>query len=372
MGRTDFAQLPRLGLGMMRLPLKNGQVDMKLVNQMVDYYMGNGFNYFDTAYVYHEEQSEGIVKKSVVERYPRENFFVADKLPGWEIKQASDVQRLFDLQLARTGVEYFDFFLLHSITKENRAKYDDYHCWEWGQEMKKKGLIKYFGFSFHGSPTMLEDLLSKHPEVDFVQLQLNYADWKHPEIASEECYQIARRHNLPIIVMEPVKGGLLADLHSDLMKEFEALRPQDRAVKWALRFVGSLEGVVTVLSGMSNLEQVAENIDIMKDFEELTDQEREVIEKVRIKIENAPTVACTACKYCVEGCPAAIKIPEIIKVLNTHTVYGNDMAVHQSYQQAVKDGGKAGDCIECGACESVCPQHLEIIKALAEAAEVFE
>ena len=256
-----MADMPKLGFGMMRLPEKDGEIDIPQVCNMVDAYMERGMNYFDTAYMYCGGKSERAVKEALVKRYPRDAFKLATKLPQWMMNSIDDRDRIFNDQLERTGAGYFDFYLLHSV--EDGSNYDGYlkyDCFNWGVQKKAEGKIKHFGFSFHGSPELLDKVLAEHPEVEFVQIQLNYADWGNPIVRSGELYQVLRKYDMPILVMEPVKGGMLANVSSEVASMFESVRPGASAASWALRFAASLEGVVTVLSGMSTEEQMQDNL----------------------------------------------------------------------------------------------------------------
>lgn len=374
MNTTEIAQMPKLGFGLMRLPETDGAIDIETVKGMVDASLVAGFNYFDTAYVYHSGTSENAVKQVLVERYPRDAFMLATKLPAWAMESTEDRDRIFNEQLERTGAGYFDFYLLHSV--ENGKNYDTYErfgCFDWALEKKAAGLIRHFGFSFHGTPELLEEVLDRHPEVEFVQIQLNYADWENPLVQSGRLYEILHEWQIPIIVMEPVKGGKLADIDPELASMLDAARPGASPASWALRYVGSLDGVMTILSGMSTPQQMAENIETFSHFEALSADERAVLGEVVKKMLDMPQVACTACRYCTDGCPQHINIPEVLRALNIARRYPKDSSPKSLYQSIVEAGsGRASDCIACGQCEGVCPQHLPIIELLQEAAERFD
>ncbi|WP_051204891.1 aldo/keto reductase [Butyrivibrio sp. VCD2006] len=315
---------------------------------------------------------KGYVSK-IVKRHPRDSFMIATKLPAWELKSADDVERVFNEQLERAGVDYFDFYLLHSVEDGNNYDtYVKYDCFNWCMDRKKEGKIKHFGFSFHGSPELLEEILDKHPEVEFVQIQLNYLDRTNPVVRSQKLYEILRDRNIPIIVMEPVRGGMLANMAPEIEEKFKNRQPEKSVASWALRFVGSLPGVMTILSGMSSEAQMEDNLTTFKNFEPLADDELATIDEVTEDILSIPQIGCTACKYCCDGCPMKISIPDVFRTINTLRRYPDDWRSKNFYQGVVQRHGKAADCIACGQCESVCPQHLPIIELMKEAAEILD
>lgn len=369
----DLTKMPKLGFGLMRLPEKDGEIDIEHVKRMVDKYMQMDMNYFDTAYVYHGGKSEVAAREALVKRYPRDSFMIATKLPAWEIKKAEDVERIFNEQLERAGVDYFDLYLLHSIEDgSNYETYEKYDCFNWGLKKKEEGKIRHLGFSYHGSPELLVQVLDKHPEVEFVQIQLNYLDRTNPVVRSEELYNILAERNIPIIVMEPIRGGMLANLAPENEEKMKAARPDKSIASWALRFVGSLPGVMTILSGMSTEEQMDDNINTFKDFEPLSEDEKRIIDEVTEEILSIPQIGCTACKYCTPGCPMSISIPDVFRTINTLRRYPDDWRSKNFYSGVVSRGGRAADCIGCGQCEGVCPQHLPIIELLKEASAILD
>ena len=369
----NIDEMPKLGFGLMRLPETDGRIDIDKVAQMADAYMASGFNYFDTAYVYHGGNSEKVVKEAIVKRFPRESFTIATKLPAWFLHSPEDRDKVFEEQLDRCGVDYFDYYLLHSLEDGNNYDtYEKYDCFNWGIKKRDEGRIRHFGFSFHGTPELLVQVLDKHPEIEFVQIQLNYADWDNKIVHSGELYEILRDHNIPMIIMEPAKGGKLACLDDECAEILKAIRPDKSLASWAFRYVGSLPGIATILSGMSTPEQMEDNINTFKDFEPLSEEELAAIDKVKEIMNRVELAGCTSCKYCVEGCPMGISIPDVISAVNTKRKFPGDMRPQFFYNGLVDRYSHASDCIACGQCEGVCPQHLPIISLMQEAVEKFE
>ncbi len=358
----------KLGFGLMRLPKNaDGSIDIPQTSKMVDKFIAAGGTYFDTAYVYDNGDSEKATKAALVDRYPRDKFTLCTKLNAWMMcHDEKSAKQQFYTSLERTGAGYFDFYLLHALQRSNYRKYDEYHIWDFVKEQKKKGLIKYYGFSFHADPALLEEILTEHPDVDFIQLQINYADWENPGVASRECYEIARRHGVSITVMEPVKGGSLANPIQKVKDIFTAAKPDASFASWAIRYVASLDGIITVLSGMSNLSQMEDNLSYMKDFKPLSVDEQKVIAAVQAALNEDKSIPCTACHYCTDGCPAQIPIPEIFAVKNDEDKNKSWDGGKQKYAIATQGKGRASNCVECGQCESACPQHLPIINLLKE------
>ena len=370
---VNVNEMPKIGFGLMRLPETDGVIDIDKVCEMVDSYLAAGFNYFDTAYVYHGGNSERAVKEAIVKRYPRDSFTLATKLPAWSIHSFEDRDRIFNEQLERCGVDYFDFYLLHSIEDGNNYNtYVKYDCFNWGIQKREEGRIKHLGFSFHGTPELLVEIVDSHPEIEFVQIQLNYADWDNPLVHSGKLYEILSERNIPIIVMEPCKGGKLANLDDECADILKSVRPDKSVASWAFRFVGSLPGVTTILSGMTTKDQMADNMNTFGNFEPLSEEEKQAVEKVKEVMFRVEQVGCTACRYCVDGCPMSISIPDIISAINTRRKFPDDMRPQFFYNGLVERSGHASDCIGCGQCEGVCPQHLPIIEILKEGVEKFE
>ncbi|MDR1781999.1 MAG: aldo/keto reductase [Bacilli bacterium] len=369
--------MKKLGFGLMRLPLLNNndftKIDIDLVNKCVDKFIESGYTYFDTAYIYHEGFSEKIVKECLVNRHDRNTFTVATKMPVFMVKEFADYQRIFEEQLDKTGLSYFDYYLLHSL---NALRYDNYLVKKDGfnflQEIKKKGLAKKVGFSFHDNAQTLQRILADHPEIDFVQLQINYADWDNDAIESRKCYEVACKYHIPVIVMEPVKGGALSKLPIEAETLLKNEKPNASLANWAFRYVASLDNVMMILSGMSNYEQIIDNINTFDHLIKLNNKEQELIKKVVKIIEDKVLVACTSCRYCIDGCPQHINIPEFFALYNNQHIYSLAPAMFHYYDALSEEGNKASACIECKACENICPQHLSIINHLKGVAKVFE
>lgn len=360
----------KLGFGLMRLPRRGPRIDVEQTKQMVDRFLEAGGTYFDTAYVY--LGSEDAARKALVSRHPRESYTLATKLNASLAPTVKAAREQLYTSLKRTGAEYFDYYLLHALMDNNVKKYDRMQLWEYVRELQEKGLIRNYGFSFHGGPELLDRLLTEHPDVAFVQLQLNWADWENPSVRSRENYEVARRHNKPIVVMEPVKGGNLAKPPRDVAELFRAYDPDASPASWAVRFAASLDGILTVLSGMSNLAQMDDNLSYMRDFHPLSDEERRIILEAQRLMGKSGTIPCTACRYCVEGCPQRIPIPEIFGAMNLRLGSGQLTEADAAYRAATENAGKASDCVGCGQCERACPQHLPIIQNLKDCAKALE
>ncbi len=367
--------MKKLGFGLMRLPETGegdqGTIDRNLVNKMVDLFMKRGFTYFDTAYPYHHGMSERIVKKSIVERYPRNSFTITSKMPTWLVKENDNYPKFFQEQLEKCGVTYFDYYLLHNLGVKSYA--DTLRCngFAFMQKLKAEGKVKHIGFSYHDKAELLDRILTEHPEMEYVQLQINYIDWESEGIQAKKCYEVATSHKKPVIVMEPVKGGSLADVPEAAEKLFRGYSPDRSAASWAIRFTASLENVYVVLSGMSTLEQMEDNTNYMQDMVPLNKEEKRIIEEATGIINSSIAIPCTACQYCVDGCPKQIPIPQYFSLYNDQKRFG--YASNRVYYENLKQtSGKPSDCIACMQCEQHCPQHIAIVQRLKEVAEVFD
>ena len=370
--------MKKLGFGLMRLPLKNADdpksIDYEQVCVMADAFLAAGFTYFDTAYMYHDGLSETAVKKVLVDRHPRTSFTVTSKLPTMHLHAADDQKRIFAEQLARTGAEYFDVYLLHNLGTENYAKAKRFKSFEYIASLKEQGVIKEIGFSFHDRAAVLDEILTEHPEVDYVQLQINYLDWEDAGIQSRLCHETAVRHGKKIIVMEPVKGGSLVRLPRSILDTFSALHADWSPASWAIRFAAGLDNVAVVLSGMSDLAQVMDNTGYMKEFRPLGTPEIGVLREAARVLSEGTSIPCTACRYCTEVCPKQIAIPEYFSLYNNEQLAnkGGYSLQKQYYTTYAQHFGKASDCIGCKQCESACPQHLPVRRYLKEIAARYE
>ncbi len=362
--------MKNFGFGCMRLPQKNGTIDYDEFSKMVDRFLAEGFTYFDTAHGYHDGKSEIAVRECLTKRYPRESYLLTDKLSNEYFKKEEDIRPLFESQLKACGVEYFDNYLMHAQNAGYHKKYTACHAYEIARELKAEGKIKHIGISFHDSAEVLEKILTDRPEIELVQIQFNYLDYEDAGIQSRRCYEVCRKFGKPVNVMEPVKGGELVNLPPEANKIFEALHGGSNA-SYAIRFAASQEGINVVLSGMSSLAQLEDNLSYMKDFKPLTPAELDAVAKVRDIYRGMHLIPCTACHYCTAGCPKHIAIPDIFACLNQKKQFSNWNS-DWYYMIHTQNAGKASDCIKCGQCERICPQHLPIRSLLEEAARTFE
>ena len=374
MARYFGENTPKLGFGLMRLPKdRAGKIDIEHTRKMVDMFMDAGLTYFDTAYVYDGGDSERAAKAALVDRYPRGRYTLATKLNArMGCRDEKSAKQQFYTSLERTGAGYFDYYLLHALQAGNRKLYDDYHIWDFVRDLKAKGLVKHWGFSFHDRPELLDELLTKHPDVEFVQLQINYADWENPGVTARENYEVARRHGKSIVVMEPVKGGTLANPPAKVQEIFRKADAKASFASWAIRYAASLDGIITVLSGMSNAEQMADNLSYMKNFQPLNADEQAAVRAAQEIMGGVKSIPCTACHYCTDGCPMNIPIPEIFAARNKQLIWGQLQEGAANYAAATAKGGKASDCIACGQCEGACPQQIDVIEQLKACANNFE
>ena len=368
--------MKKLGFGAMRLPLldpdNKKSIDYEQFSRMIDTFLDRGFTYFDTAYPYHQEMSEIAVRECLVKRHPRDSFVLADKMPIIRIFDGAEYPKYFEEQMRKTGVDYFDYYLLHNMGVDRYERTCRQGAFEFLAEMKQKGYIGKIGTSFHDRPSLLEDMLTKYGDIiDFIQIQLNYLDWESPVVASRKNYELCKKFGKPVVVMEPVKGGTLVNkLPQAAIDRFKAADPDLSPASWAIRYAASLDNVMMVLSGMSNYAQLDDNTSYMQDFKPLTEEEQQVVSEVRQIIEKAIEIPCTACGYCMEECPMNINIPAYFDLYNQSCTGAQKSS--QYYERMRKDHGQAKDCLHCGACEIICPQHIEIRDYLEKFAELYK
>ncbi|MCH5208793.1 MAG: aldo/keto reductase [Oscillospiraceae bacterium] len=360
------------GFGCLRLPMSGGEVDVREFSDMVDLFLENGFNYFDTAHAYVNGKSETALCECLTKRYPRESYVLANKLTNSFFKKQEDIRPLFEQQLKNCGVEYFDFYLMHGQSVENFEFFNKCQAYETVLELQKEGKFKHFGISFHDKAEVLEQILTEYPQIEVVQIQFNYIDYDDPAIQSRKCYEVCRKFNKPVIVMEPVKGGNLVNLPEDAKSVLDELHGGSPA-SYAIRFAASFDGIMMVLSGMSDMSQIKDNISYMKDFKPLSEAEMEAVGKVRDIFLSKNLIPCTACRYCVDGCPKHILIPNLFACLNEKKTFAFRNNTNHYYNSVYTfHNGRASDCVKCGKCEHACPQHLPIRELLADVAAEFD
>lgn len=377
MERMDIV-MKKLGFGLMRLPLLDPEdhksVDIEKVKKMADEFLANGFTYFDTAYPYHGGHSEIAFREAVAKRYPRSAYTITDKLSMFMIRKEEEIPGFFEGQLERLGVDYVDYYWLHGLNKQTYQQAEEMHAFEFIQKKKEEGKIRHIGLSFHDSAAVLEEILTAHPEMEYVQIQLNYLDWDDPAIESRLCYETAARHGKPVIVMEPIKGGSLIQIPEKAKEIFYQAQPHLSLASWAVRFAASPANVMMVLSGMSNEEQIQDNISYMKEFQTLTEKEQKAVKDAADVIRSAAGIPCTACRYCVDTCPKKIAIPDCFAIYNNLKRGGRlaGLTSGMYYENLTRTHGKASECLKCGKCEKLCPQHLTIRRYLEDVAKTLE
>lgn len=359
------------GFGCMRLPMKDDKIDYTEFSAMVDKFMHSGFNYFDTAHVYHRGTSEIAVRECLTKRYPRDSYILTTKLSGSLFNKQEDILPIFESQLMDCGVDYFDFYLMHAQDKRQFEKYKKCRAYETALEFLEQGRIKHLGISFHDKADVLEQILTEYPQIEVVQIQFNYVDYEDPSVEGRKVYEVCRKFNKPVIIMEPVKGGSLVNLPPEAQSVFDELNGGSNA-SYAIRFAAGFEGVIMVLSGMGSMDMMEDNISYMSDFKPLNDTELMAVQKVCGILKGQNIIPCTACKYCIDGCPKKISIPDLFACFNGKKTFNTWNTKYYYTQVHTADGGKASECIKCGKCETICPQHLPIRDLLVQVADEFE
>jgi len=369
---TYFSDIKKnFGFGCMRLPMVGDDIDYAEMTKMVDAFLDAGFNYFDTAHGYLGGLSEVALKKCLTSRYDRDRYILTNKLSSHFVTKAEDIRPLFQTQLEACGVDYFDFYLMHAQDKNSFQKYKEIRAYEISLELMAEGKFKHFGISFHDTADVLENILSEYPQIEVVQIQLNYVDFDDPSVQARKCLEVCRKYSKPAIVMEPVKGGSLVNLPEEAQKVFDELGGGSSA-SYAIRFAASQEGVMMVLSGMGDMQMMSDNLSYMTNFKPLDDKENEAVSKVCEIFTNLGAIPCTACRYCTEVCPQKINIPDLFALLNAKKLFNNWNTDYYYNVIHTKEGTKAKDCIECGACENICPQHLEVRALLKTVSAEFD
>lgn len=373
MSNPFFSEIKKnFGFGCMRLPMSADKVDMEQFREMVDIFMENGFNYFDTAHVYVSGQSETAIREAISTRYPRDSFILTNKLSTHCFNSQEEIRPLFHEQLEACGVDYFDFYLMHAQDGAIYEKFRRCNAYETALELKAEGKIRHFGISFHDKADVLERILTDYPQIETVQIQFNYVDYEDASVEGRKVYEVCEKFGKPVIVMEPVKGGSLVNLPENAQKIFDDLHSGMSNASYALRFVGSFPNVCMILSGMSNLEQMNDNISFMKDFQPLSDTEMKAVQKVFAIFRSMNMIPCTACHYCTDGCPMNIRIPDLFSCYNLKTTFNNWNQDYYYSNILTRENGKASDCLKCGQCEEICPQHLKITELLEDVVKEFE
>lgn len=377
---NTFTEIKKnFGFGCMRLPMVDGEADMEQFKQMVDLFLEEGFNYFDTAHGYLDGKSELALREGLTSRYPRDRYLLVNKLTSMYFHKEEEIRPFFENQLKWCGVDYFDVYLMHAQNAAEFEKYKKCHAYETALQLKEEGRIRHFGISFHDKAVVLDQILTEYPQVEIVQIQFNYLDYEDPSVEARKVYEVCRKHNKPVLVMEPVKGGSLVKLPEDAQKIFDDLNAQEGTqmsnASYAIRYAAGFDGMKVVLSGMSDLQQMKDNLSYMKEFQPLNAKEKEAVAKVVEVFHGLDMIPCTACHYCVDEnhCPKHIRIPDVFACLNSKKAFNDwNMDIYYSSVLSANGSGKASECIGCGGCERVCPQHLEIRKLLGDVAATFE